>query len=539
MKFQFSLKKLQLEFKVPQLESKSKSKSENFGRKSWLALVVFMVVLSIGAWVFYYNQGLTLAYNDARSHLDVARRVVDSLQPGAAQIGSVWLPLPHILELPLIWNDTLWHTGIAGSAISMIAFVLGGIYLLKIAQKLKLDKWASLLSLGVYLFNPNLLFMQTTPLTEALLIFLSLATVYYLLDWVESFSVLSLVMAAFFTFLSTLARYDGWFVLMFVTVIVAVVAYMKRGYKFAEGNTFLYGTMASLGVVLWFVWNKLIFGNAFYFINGEFSAKAQQDLLSAAGQLLTKGNILYSTFVYLFAVGYNMGTWICIAAAAGIWIVFSTRQFRKEIKIALIALLAPLAFNILSLYSGNSVLYLPKLPPFTWFNDRYGLMMLPAAAIFVGILVNKKRLATILVSLLLILQCFSMYYGNNIITIQDGVRGASGEFLDLAGSWLHEHATTGLILAAASSNDALLFRSGFHLDRFIVEGARKYWDKSIEDPTVYATWIIMHKGDLVYKHLATNPLFLNNYHLAYHDDFSFIYQRNQGKHDPIAVTELP
>ncbi len=538
MKFSFSLGRIQFEFGAPKKKKISSFVIDITVRK-WILLIGFLVGASILAWAFYYNQGLTLAYNDARSHLNVARRVIDSLQPGAAQIGSVWLPLYHILELPLIWNDFLWHSGIAGSAVSMLAFVGGGIYVLKIAQKLKFDWWATILSLLVYIFNPNLLFMQTTPLTESLLIFLALATVYHLLDWVESSSILSLVLAAFFTLLSTLTRYDGWFVLMFTLGVVGFISFRKKGYKFAEGNVFLYGTLAGLGVILWLLWNQVIFKNALYFLNGEFSAKAQQNLLLAQGRLLTKGDIFYSIFTYLFAVQANLGTWISLLGIFGTWVIVLSKKFSLELKIALGILLAPLIFNILSLYTGNSVLYLPQLPPFTWFNDRYGLMMLPAAVVAVGMLANKRKAAFGLLLAILLFQNISMYYGNNIITIEDGVRGASGQFLDQAGNWINQNARDGLILAAASSNDALLFSSGFHLNRFIVEGAKKYWDTSMKDPTVYAKWIVMHKGDLVYKNLVTNPLFLDNYHLAYHDDFSYIYIRDTSPRSPISATELP
>ena len=46
------------------------------------------------AWV-YAGAGLTLSHYDAKAHLVVARRVIDSLTPGWKQIGAVWLPLPH------------------------------------------------------------------------------------------------------------------------------------------------------------------------------------------------------------------------------------------------------------------------------------------------------------------------------------------------------------------------------------------------------------------------------------------------------------
>src|ERR1035441_8585290 len=76
------------------------------------------IAISFFSFLYYFNKGYILIYGDASAHLDIARRVVDSLTPGLAQLSSVWLPLPHILMLPFIWNNYLWHTGIAGSIVS-------------------------------------------------------------------------------------------------------------------------------------------------------------------------------------------------------------------------------------------------------------------------------------------------------------------------------------------------------------------------------------------------------------------------------------
>src|SRR5258705_9388835 len=86
--------------------------------------------------VHYLNNRLGLAYNDARSHLDIGRRVVEGLKPGFAQIGSVWLPLNHILMIPLIWNDYLWHTGLAGAIWSMLSFVATGVLIYKFLERI-------------------------------------------------------------------------------------------------------------------------------------------------------------------------------------------------------------------------------------------------------------------------------------------------------------------------------------------------------------------------------------------------------------------
>ena len=57
-----------------------------------IALVIGMVSTS---WVAAH--GHTLAYGDAEAHLNIAKRVTSGLTAGFAQLGSVWLPLPHML----------------------------------------------------------------------------------------------------------------------------------------------------------------------------------------------------------------------------------------------------------------------------------------------------------------------------------------------------------------------------------------------------------------------------------------------------------
>lgn len=519
--------------------SKKQDRDSFWPRYFVLAAILFLVVLSVAAWVFYYNQGLTLAYNDARSHLNVSRRVVDSLQPGLAQLGSVWLPLYHILELPFVWNDFLWHSGIAGSVVSVASFILAGITILAFAKHLRFDAKSAALALAVFALNPNLLFMQTTPMTESLLIFLSTIAVYFAIRWGRNMRLTDLMYAGVFTFLATLTRYDGWFLCAFMLLYVAYTAYKKKGWTFMEGNVIFYGFLAGFGILLWFLWNHLIFGDFLYFALGPFSAKAQQDVLATEGLLFTKGNLVYSTFLYLLAVFYNVGLWTGVLAVLAIVVLFIGNRGRLgHAKWGISLLLVPFVFNVFSLFIGHSVIHLPEIPPYTWFNDRYGLMLLPAIALAVGSLANRRKLIWLIAVGILATQTVSMYVHNDVISIEDGVRGASGEYLDNASDWVSDNLADGLILVAASSNDALLFRSGFPLKRFITEGARRYWDESLNDPTLHAKWIIMHKGDLVHENMIENDIFLNNYRLVYKDDFTYIYSLSP-ESGRISTADLP
>ena len=55
------------------------------------------------AW--FYRTGAILYYGDAEAHLNIARRIVDSRTPGWCQLGTTWLPLPHLLMIPLVRHD--------------------------------------------------------------------------------------------------------------------------------------------------------------------------------------------------------------------------------------------------------------------------------------------------------------------------------------------------------------------------------------------------------------------------------------------------
>src|SRR5512133_1667709 len=87
---------------------------------AWLTRVVGLAALLLGCWAawHYHDIGLTLSHYDTKGHLVVARRVVDSLTPGWKQLGALWLPLPHLLNLVPVQIDAWYRTGASAVAIS-------------------------------------------------------------------------------------------------------------------------------------------------------------------------------------------------------------------------------------------------------------------------------------------------------------------------------------------------------------------------------------------------------------------------------------
>src|SRR5450432_3746043 len=81
--------------------------------------------VSVFSFLFYLRHGDLLLYGDAVAHINIARRVFDSRTPGLLQLGTVWLPLPHLLMIPFLLSDGMWQSGVGGSIPSMAAYVFG------------------------------------------------------------------------------------------------------------------------------------------------------------------------------------------------------------------------------------------------------------------------------------------------------------------------------------------------------------------------------------------------------------------------------
>ncbi len=491
-------------------------------------LTILLSLLSVVVFAHYLNNGLGLSYNDARSHLDIGRRVVEGLKPGLAQLGSVWLPLPHLLMVPTIWVDAFWHTGFAGALQSMIFFVITALVIDKYLKLLGAGATGRLVGVLVFVVNLNILYLQSIAMTEILLLGTMTVGVYELTKWHKTDEILALIRAAFWIMLSTLVRYDGWFLLFFAAFLILARIWRRRGFSQAEGTFILFCTLGGFGVFLWLLWNQLIFKDALYFAFGPFSARAQQKQLEDAGMLLTKGNWLASLQTYLYALFYNSGAFTAVLGAAGAVALWLNRKISARIRFASLALLAPLMFNVLALYLGHSVLFIQGINGDTWFNVRYGIMMLPSIAIFVGFLVDRaKPLRWVIIGLLAFVSFFAIY-NSDAVTLDDARVGSSQKNVTEVSGWLDQYTKNekGFILISAASHDAIIFSSGLPMKRFIHEGTGKYWESATTTPDRWARWIVMRSyddNDLVWKAVSRVPGFIRYEKMAAYP-FADVYQ---------------
>jgi hypothetical protein len=503
---------------------------ENFFEKYTSFFVFFVLILfSIGSCIYYISNGLALAYNDARSHLDIGRRVVENLTPGFAQLGSVWLPLPHLLMTLTIWNDFMWHSGLAGTIQSMISFVVTALIIYQFLKYLNVGLFGQITGVLVFILNMNILYMQSTAMTELLLLATMTIGVYELMLWHKEETVMRLVKAAFWIMLSTLIRYDGWFLFAFATVLVLIHMIRRYGYRTAEGVLILFCTLGGFGIFLWLFWNQMIFKDSLYFAFGPYSASAQQQQLEAAGVLATKHNLPFSIKTYFYALVYNSSFFLVMLSFIGALLLWFDKKIILSIRIATTALLVPFFFNVIALYLGHSVLFVQGLNGESWFNVRYGLMMVPSIAIFVGYLISRAgKLRSILFCFILFVSFF-MIANKDAVTIDDARVGSSGKNVTEVSGWLRKNVpgNDGYILVSVASHDAIVFSSGLPMKKFIHEGTAEYWDIATKHPDKWVKWIILRnhdRGDLTFKLLEYNKAFKNKYRLVNHFPFADIYE---------------
>lgn len=493
-------------------------------------IVLFLAsILSIVTWYFSFTNNYVLTYNDAASHLNISRRVVDSLTPGLAQIGTVWLPLPHLLTLLFSWNDFLWHTGFAGSIVSMVAYVLSVYFLFKMIYVITENNWAAVVGAAVMALNPNFLYLQTTPMTEPLLVMTIVMALYFLAKYLKTNAINDLILSSVFVSGATLVRYDGWFLFICLSVMVPVWIAALRGRRRAESNSILFWTSSGFGILLWLGWNRMIFGDPLYFMRGPYSAAAQQKVLKSVGQLPTEGDVYISTTYFMWAIINNNGMWLSIAGLAALLLLPFLMKSRRMWLIVL-GVLCIVFFNVLALYIGQSAMNVPQAPKDPGlFNIRYGMMALPAIALVLGI-VSVQPVVRWIVVLVLLFQSVLFVRAGTPVALADGLHGLKNTYYTVeASKWLRENYEGGLILTSLASHDAFVARARMPMKLYIHEGTREYWTDALKNPGENVEYIavLTFPPDSVYRALRRNPTFKYKYEVVHRYGKFEIYKRKK------------
>src|SRR4051812_13694570 len=249
-------------------------------------------MVSIAAFFYHLRHDDLLLYGDAVAHINIARRVFDSRTPGLLQLGTVWLPLPHLLMIPFLLSDWAWQTGVGGSIPSLIAYVLGAAGIFRLVRGAL--SWRSVpeaparaaawLAALIYAANPNLIYLQATAMTEPLYMALFIWTVVHLLEFAQAIATRdedenagarsSLRKCGLCLSGACLTRYDGWFLAVSIAVFAFLIVTVMRPSESVRRGVRSLIVLAFAMPVLWLGYNAIIYRNPLEFANGPYSARA-------------------------------------------------------------------------------------------------------------------------------------------------------------------------------------------------------------------------------------------------------------------------
>lgn len=350
--------------------------------------------VSVFAFAIYFRRGDLQLFGDAVAHLNLARRMFDSLTPGFNQLGTVWLPLPHLLMAPLVASDWLWRSGLAGSIPSMVAFVFASLGMFRLASEAaaelnaspRLARVGGWVAAAIYAGNPNLLYLQTTAMNEPLY----LALFIWAVVWLQRFRLRlsarasnagwALIACGAITAAAELTRYDGWFAAGFIAPAVLVIWFRSRR-TLPLRSVIVFAALVAGAPAFWLAYNYKLHGNPLDFATGPYSAHAieQRSSHPATGPLHPGDQDVQLAATYFIRVvecdlGQNKER-IAMLLMAVLGTLLASRRCWP-----LLLLWAPLAFYIYSVTYSSIPIFMPELPPWSYYNTRYGTALLPAVA---------------------------------------------------------------------------------------------------------------------------------------------------------------
>ena len=476
-------------------------------------LAVFGLVIGCAAAIHYFRQGLTLSHYDAKAHLVVARRVLDSITPEYSQIGAVWLPLPHVLNLLPVQVDALYRTGASGVAISILAFALACYSIAHLVLRVTRSRAAAAVSVAMFALDPDVLYLQSTPMTEPLLFGLVLLSVVLVYDWVDALQRQPLgspviarevqsagAKAGWSMVAACLTRYEAWIVTAAI-LVVATLALWRRGLSLAAALRLtvplaIYPTLAIVGFFFhsWFTTGA-------WFVTGGFYV---------ADNVATGS--LYDAFM---AVVYGMrlliGPLVIVALAGAIAVLIKGLARREHAaSLVLLALAGLLVLPTYAFFEGHP------------FRMRYMVAPSVGACVFVGAAIGLlpgwlRHGAAIAVAVWIVAT------SNPIDARAPMVQEAQWDVPFSAG---RKNVTACLmrdyhgerILASMGSLAHYmqeLSHEGINIRDFVHEGNLPYWQEAIEAPQGRVGWILLEEraegGDMLARRVRESSAFATGF----------------------------
>lgn len=477
-------------------------------RASWTWAVLALTALAGAAAAFHYaNAGLTLSHYDARAHLVVARRVADSLTPGWRQFGAVWLPLPHALNVPFVWIDWNYRTGFSAVVISIAALSIGLAAIARLVYARTRSRAIALAVPVIVLSNPNVLYLQSTPMTEPLLFGLSLVAVATVDTWLRRRSDRREWPAALALAALVMTRYEGWFIAAALLAVAALARWDDRralvrlaAYPAITVATFLFLGWSATGV---------LFVTSGFFVPDNPAWHRPMAVLV---------DILDGT------VALGGRTLLIVAIAGGVCCLLDGRRTRAAL--APLALLASACLPFIAFYEGHPyrVRYMVPLVVAAGVLSAFALARVPrrlqpwAAVLFVGALWAQRSPLDPQAPMVLEAQWETPF------RLQ---RTAVSRYLDGAYDDTPILASMGSLAHYMQEASA----HGLRLNRFVHEGTGDLWTAALDAPQRHVSWILIEEqaegGDQLAERARADGRFLSGFTRAAGGGGLALYRRDR------------
>ena len=493
---------------------------------AWSAVLVSLFALS-----FCFSHNLLLLSGDAVAHMAIARRLIDSTNAGLSQLGSVWLPLPHLLMVPFVWRMAWWQSGLAGAFPSMGAYVFGAAGIYRLAR-LWLKPQPSLIALLFFALNPGLLYAQTTALNEPLCLTEMIWAVIFLVEYLRALDKEEIARASrMLTFCglvlvaAVFTRYDGWIFATF-TWMIAIAPMLRRRslWKTRAGGAFvLFTVMLAAAPLIWMGYCQRQFGDPLDFLRGPYSARAIEIRTTKPGSphypgwhSLRVAALYFLKAAELGAIWPRLTNILLLLTLAGT--VVAGIRFRSQHILAALLLWVPLPFYAYSVAYGSVPIFIPPWWPHSFYNTRYGMEMLPVFALALGFCAAwtaegvGKRWAEVSVwmlgtfGLLIALNSYALARATPLV-LQEMIANSRTRiaFEEAYARELETFPPDSTILAYLSEHPGAYQRAGIVLKRTINEADYYRWKPALQNPAKAADYVIATDDDPVAKAVAAHP----------------------------------
>ncbi|HEY4379029.1 MAG TPA: hypothetical protein VGN01_01715 [Acidobacteriaceae bacterium] len=516
-------------------------------REEMTQVVLAAVLLGFVSLIVCFSKGYVLLYGDAVAHLGIARRILDTRNPGLVQLGGVWLPLPHLLMLPFVQRIVWWQSGLAGAWPSIAFYIAGGAGFYRLCRRMLVPRWA-LLATAFYGLNPNLLYLSTTAMTEPLFLGLLIWMTLLTMECVDAIRAAEhervarrMVWLGVLIFAAVFTRYDGWVLGAAIWCVVTWQLIRARDlWRRVVPSFAVFTLLAVSGPVLWLWYNQHFYHDPLDFMRGPYSAPAIEKKTSPPGSRHYRGwhnpgwaLLFYTRTAQVDAAVWETGFAVMSAALAGFWIAV-----RKRMALASLLLWVPLAFYVYSVAYGSVPIFIPQLWPHSYYNARYGMELLPALALFVCVTAaavepaaraSGLRVMYSAAAVLVIINPVAMIYSTDAVqkvaslierhpshlmaiyspplVLKEAVVNASTRvpFEQNLALVLEQFPPGAPILMAESDHIGALQDAGIPLKQTINESDYDSWHAALEDPAGKAAYVVAMAGDPVSKAVAAHP----------------------------------